>query len=85
MKYAIIEAGIVTNVVVADAEYAELQGWVEVEIDGRVEMGWSYVDGEFVDLRPEPAPALPPPAKEELLAQLQALQAQIEALAETPS
>ena len=84
MKYAIIEAGIVTNVVIADAEYAELQGWVEVEIDGRVEMGWSYVDGEFVDLRPEILPA-PAPTKEELFAQLQAMQTQIEALGETPA
>ena len=85
MKYAIIEAGIVTNVVIADAEYAELQGWVAA--GDLVEIGWSYVDGEFVDLRPElalaPAPASP--TKEELLAQLQALQIQIEALAETPA
>lgn len=83
MKYAIIEAGIVTNVVIADAEYAELQGWVAA--GDLVEIGWSYVDGEFVDLRPELLPAPPPPTKEDLLAQLQALQAQIEALGETPA
>ena len=85
MKYAIIETGIVANVVIAQAEYAELQGWVEAS--DRVEIGWSYVDGEFVDLRPapEPAPAPASPTKEELLAQLQALQIQIEALGETPA
>ena len=89
MKYAIIEAGTVTNVVIADAEYAELQGWVAA--GDLVDIGWSYVDSEFVDLRPEPAPAPapapapPPPTKEELLAQLQALQAQIIALEDTPS
>ena len=82
MKYAIIEAGIVTNIVVADAEYAELQSWISMP--ETVEIGWSYVDGAFVDLRPapEPAPAPPAPTKEELLAQLQALQAQIESLGE---
>ena len=45
-------------------------------------IGWSYINGQFVDNRPapqapEPAPA---PTKEQLLAQLQALQAQIQAL-----
>jgi hypothetical protein len=85
MKYAIIETGIVANIVIADAEYAVLQGWVKA--GDLVEIGWSYVDGEFVDLRPvpEPAAAPPPPTKEELLAQLQALQAQITALGETPA
>lgn len=83
MKYAIIEAGIVANVVVADAEYAGLQGWVAA--GDLVEIGWSYVDGEFTDLRPAPQPVPPPPTKEELLVQLQALQAQIEALGETPA
>jgi hypothetical protein len=77
MKYAIIEANIVTNVVIADAEYAELQGWIEV--GDQVEIGWSYVDGEFTDLRPAPEQPTPP-TKEELLAQLQALQAQINGL-----
>jgi hypothetical protein len=82
MKYAIIETGIVANVVIADAEYAVSQGWISMP--ETVEIGWSYVDGEFVDLRPapEPAPAPPPPTKEELLAQLQALQVQITALGE---
>ena len=84
MKYAIIEAGAVTNVVIADAEYAELQGWVAA--GDLVEIGWAYVNGEFVDERPAPEPALaPPPTKEELLTQLQALQVQIEAIEDTPS
>lgn len=83
MKYAIIEAGIVANVVVADAEYAELQGWVAA--GDFVDIGWTYANGEFVDLRPAPQPVPAAPTKEELLARLQALQAQIEALGETPA
>jgi hypothetical protein len=83
MKYAIIEAGIVANVVVADAEYAGLQGWVAA--GDLVEIGWTYVNGEFVDLRPAPQSAPAAPTKEELLVQLQALQVQIEALGETPA
>lgn len=81
-KYAIIENGTVVNAVLAETEYASARGWVELPEDAGV--GWSYIDGEFVDLRPapEPTPPPPPPTKEELLAQLQALQAQITALGE---
>jgi hypothetical protein len=83
MKYAIIENSIVVNTVIADAEYANSQGWVKA--GDLVEIGWSYADGEFVDLRPAPTPAPPPITKDQLFAQLQALQAQITALEETPS
>jgi hypothetical protein len=84
-KYAIIENGTVVNAVLAETEYASEQNWVELPEEAGI--GWTYVNGEFVDLRPapEPAPAPPTPTKEELLAQLQALQTQIEALEETPS
>jgi hypothetical protein len=85
MSYAIIENTLVINSVEAKADYAAEQGWVLLPEGAGI--GYSYIDGAFVDLRPapEPAPAPPPLTKEELLAQLQALQAQIEALGETPA
>ena len=81
-NYAVVEDGIVVNTVVADADYAASQGWLPMS--DAVEIGWSYIDGEFIDERPkpEPAPEPQPVTKEELLAQLQALQAQITALGE---
>ena len=45
-------------------------------------IGWDYIDGQFVDNRPvavEPEPA-PAPTKEELLVELNALTAKIQAL-----
>jgi hypothetical protein len=84
-SYAIIENGTVINAVKAEANYAAEQGWVLLPENAGI--GFSYVDGAFVDLRPapEPAPAPPLPTKEELLAQLQSLQTQIIALEDTPS
>lgn len=79
-RYAIIENGVAVNVVIADAEYAVQQGWVECPDAGP---GWTYADGVFtapVVVEPEPIPAPPAPTKEELLAQLQTIQAQIQAL-----
>lgn len=76
--YAIIENGTVVNVVVADADVAAQNGWVLLE--GSEGIGWSYANGVFTAppvVEPTPAPA---PTKEQLLAQLQALQAQIQAL-----
>jgi hypothetical protein len=44
-------------------------------------IGWSYVDGQFIDNRPVPEVVVPPaPTKEQLLAELQALTAKINAL-----
>jgi hypothetical protein len=78
MKYAIIKNGVVANVVVADAELASQNGWVECLTAGP---GWKYDGLTFIepDPIPEPEPA-PAPTKEELLAQLQEIQAQIQAL-----
>lgn len=79
-RFAIIENGLVTNVVVADAEIASTNGWVACPVAGP---GWTYTDGVFtapVVVEPEPIPAPPAPTKEELLAQLNALAAQIQAL-----
>ena len=82
-RYAIIENGVVANVVVADAEYAAQQGWIECPDAGPK---WLYADGVFTKFaiipapEPEPIPVPPTPTKEELMAQLAALSAQIQAL-----
>lgn len=76
-RYAIIENGIVSNVVIADAEIASANGWVECPVAGPQ---WTYANGVFT----EPVvvePTVTAPTKEELLAQLNALTAQIQALA----
>lgn len=77
MRYAIIENGIVTNVVIASAEIAAQNGWINCPQAGP---GWKYDNGQFVE--PDPVVIEAPPAltKEQLLAQLQILQAQIQAL-----
>jgi hypothetical protein len=78
-KYAIIKDGVVINAVLSEPTYAASQGWIELP-DG-MGIGCSYANGQFVDNRPAPEIVVPPaPTKEQLLAQLQALQAQIEAL-----
>jgi hypothetical protein len=77
MRYAIIENGAVVNVVVADAEIAAENGWIDCPVGGP---GWTYTDGVFtapVVVEPTPTPT---PTKEELMAQLNALSAQIQAL-----
>ena len=76
MRYAIIENGTVVNVVVADAEIASTNGWVACPVAGP---GWTYTDGVFT-APVYVAPTVVAPTKEELLAQLQAIQAQIQAL-----
>lgn len=78
-NYAIIENGKVVNTVVADADYAATQGWILCESGG---IDWDYVNGQFIDNRPvlpEPTPA-PAPTKEQLMAELSALTAKIQAL-----
>jgi hypothetical protein len=78
-NFAIIENGKVVNAVVSEADYAAEQGWVE--LIGNAGIDWDYVNGQFVDNRPVPVVVTPPtPTKEELLAQLNALSAQIQAL-----
>lgn len=75
-RYAIIENGVVVNVVIADNETAAANGWIECPEAGP---GWLYDGQTFTAPPPAPEPA-PAPTKEQLLAQLQALQAQINAL-----
>jgi hypothetical protein len=78
-NYAIIKDGKVINTVVAEADYAATQGWIE--LTGSAGIDWDYIDGQFVDNRPQPEVVTPAPTtKEELLSKLQALQAQIQAL-----
>ena len=79
-NYAVIKNGKVVNVIVANPDYATQNNLIELMGDAGI--GWDYVNGQFIDNRPvssapEPAPA---PTKEQLLAQLQTLQAQIQAL-----
>jgi hypothetical protein len=50
-NYAIIENQIVVNTAVAEPQYAQEQGWVELTGDAGI--GWGYVDGQFV---PPPPP-----------------------------
>jgi hypothetical protein len=78
-NFAIIENGKVVNAVVAEADYAAEQGWIALPDGAGID--WDYVDGQFIDNRPVPEVIMPPaPTKEELLAQLNALSAQIQAL-----
>jgi hypothetical protein len=56
MKYAIIEAGVVANVVVADAPLAD--NWIETDQAGP---GWLYQDGQFT----APPPATPTQAEQD--------------------
>jgi hypothetical protein len=60
MNYAIIENTLVVNTAVADPEYAQSQGWVE--LTGGAGVGWTYVDGQFI------APVTPPPTPAEIQA-----------------
>jgi hypothetical protein len=76
-RYAIIENGVAVNVVVADAELAAQNGWIACPDAGP---GWKYDGTTFTEPDPiviEPTPA---PTKEQLMAQLATLSAQIQAL-----
>jgi len=76
-KYAVIENEKIVNIVLSEQSYAAEQGWIVCSDEAGID--WDYINGQFVDNRPQPqAPAAP--TKEELLAKLQELQAQIQAL-----
>jgi len=78
-NFAVIENGKVVNVVVAETDFAAQQGWTT--LPANVGIGWDYVNGQFIDNRPVPVAVTPPtPTKDELLAQLNALSAQIQSL-----
>jgi hypothetical protein len=88
MKWAYNNNGVLYDVVMTHPSILFPQGYAEqfIEVPDEAVNGWFW-DGENVSepSAPEPIPAPPPPTKEELLAQLQALQAQIIALEDTPS
>jgi hypothetical protein len=78
-NFAIIENGKVINIVVAEPDYAAEKGWIALPDDAGAD--WDYIDGQFVDNRPVPEVVTPSaPTREELLAQLNALSAQIQSL-----
>jgi hypothetical protein len=85
MKWAYNDNGVLRDVVMTHPSILFPQGYADqfIEVPDEAVNGWLW-DGENVSEppTPEPAPAPPPPTKEELLAQLQALQAQIIALGE---
>ena len=86
-KYAKIENGVVTNVVIADSAWASEQGLVlcpDYDDAGQaVGIGATYANWQFTAyVAPEPTPVAAP-TKEELLAQLAVLSAQIQALSPT--
>ena len=77
-NYAVIENGKVINTVVAEADYAATQGWVELTSGG---VDWDYTNGAFVDNRPVPEMIVTQaPTKEQLMAEIAALTAKIQAL-----
>lgn len=47
MKFAIVENGKVTNIVLAEPEFAAQQSWINVD-GAAVEIGYLYVDNEFM-------------------------------------
>lgn len=78
-KYAVIENGVVTNIVISDPDFAQEQGWVAC--DNSVSIGFDYVDGSFVDNRPPPvSEGVAQPSKEELLNQLESIRKMLEGL-----
>lgn len=76
-RYAIIEGELVTNVVVADAELATQNGWVECPQAGP---GWKYANGQFTEPDPVVIEPISAPTKEQLMAELAALTAKINAM-----
>jgi len=83
MIYAKIENGVITNIVVAGAEFAAEHGLVEFPTyigDKAVGIGWKYNGTNFTEPDLVVEPVVTTPTKEQLMAQLAALSAQIQAL-----
>ena len=78
MRAHVITDGKVTNTIIVDS-LDFMPGLVEATGG---DIGWDYVDGQFVDNQPIPPEIVPTPepTKEQLLAEVQGLLAKIEAL-----
>jgi len=68
---------VAVNVVIADAELASQNGWIACPDGGP---GWKYDGTNFTEPDPIVIEPTPVPTKEQLMAQLAALSAQIQAL-----
>ena len=77
MRYAIIENGVVVNVALAEADYAAEQGWIDCPDAGP---GWTYANETFTAPTMQEPTAPAAPTKEQLMAELTALTAKIQAL-----
>jgi len=72
-----IENGVVVNTI--EVESLDFMPNLVEATAGSI--GWSYVDGQFVDNRPVPEVVTPPaPTKEQLMIELAALTAKMQAL-----
>jgi len=83
MNYAKIENGLITNVIVADADFAAEHGLITFPTyisDKAVGIGWKYDGTNFTEPDPVIAPVVIAPTKEQLIAELAALTSKIEAL-----
>ena len=75
MRAHVIKDGLVVNII--EVESLDFMPGLIEATEG--DIGWSYADGVFT--APQKTTTVPPePTKEQLLAQLQALQAQIQVL-----
>lgn len=84
VAYAYIEDGVVKERFRVDPFTIVVPSYAAlfVEVPDEVDQGWLFDGENFSPPPPVEIPEVVPPTKEELLAQLQALQAQIEALGE---
>mgnify|MGYP006275352899 CR=1 FL=1 len=80
--FAVIEQNKVVNTCVADENDIKPDNWILLN-HPNAGVGWDYVNGSFIDNRPQPLSAFSEqPTKEYLLTQLTVLQQQISNLAE---
>lgn len=49
-NYAVVENSVVINVVLAEPDFAQAQGWIELVGDAGI--GWKYIDGQFISPKP---------------------------------
>jgi hypothetical protein len=79
-NYAIITASTVENVVLAEADYAASQGWIECPAEQPVGAGWTYDGTTWTAPAPTPDPLAAPRATiATLLAEQPTLSSQLEA------